>query len=463
MLAKWYDVAHVDDNLRLLNEFLDAPRASYEISLPAISLFSGAGISDIGYEQAGFRFVIQVEIDENRANLCERNFPHSLVLKNDITKCHQEIIQCYQERSNERLHLLSVTPPCQGMSSSNPGRGKITKIEDRDERNQLVLAAIPIICGLLPRIVVVENVSQILKESVTTDRGKSKPIIDIFREELQAEYQIFTGVVQIADYGIPQTRKRAIIVAIHKDEACLRGLKRNSALPWPKAKHSETLTKGLLDWITISQWLEFQEYPQLDAASINTAVSLDDPLHRVPCYEDHPDRYLWVSDIPSRSGKNAYQNLNCRACGFTPVPEKLTRCPQCNEPMRNRPYVIEKDGSFRLIKGFHSSYRRMSPNKPAPTVMTNSSHLGSDYKIHPWENRVMSIRECADIQTIPHFYDWNWAFETGHVYTTRQVIGEALPTWFTYLHGSALRQLLFNRIEKGVLEKRVPKQKKLTN
>jgi DNA (cytosine-5)-methyltransferase 1 len=95
----------------------------------------------------------------------------------------------------------------------------------------------------------------------------------------------------------------------------------------------------------------------------------------------------------------------------------------------------------------------MSPDKPAPTVMTNSSHLGSDYKIHPWENRVLSIRECADLQTIPSFYDWSWAFQTGHVYVTRQVIGEALPSWFTYLHGLVLRQLLSGQVDVALLER----------
>ncbi len=115
--------------------------------------------------------------------------------------------------------------------------------------------------------------------------------------------------------------------------------------------------------------------------------------------------------------------------------------------MTNRPYVREKDGKFRLVKGFNSSYRRMYPHRPAPTVTTASSHVGSDYKIHPWENRVLSVRECADLQTVPHFYNWTWATKTKHTYVIREVIGEALPSWFTYLHGQVLRNLLNGEID----------------
>ena len=88
----------------------------------------------------------------------------------------------------------------------------------------------------------------------------------------------------------------------------------------------------------------------------------------------------------------------------------------------------------------------MPPDRPAPTVTTASSHLGSDYKIHPWENRVLSIRECADLQTVPRFYNWDWALNTQHTYLARQVIGEALPPWFSYLHGSVLQDLLSQRV-----------------
>jgi DNA (cytosine-5)-methyltransferase 1 len=84
----------------------------------------------------------------------------------------------------------------------------------------------------------------------------------------------------------------------------------------------------------------------------------------------------------------------------------------------------------------------MEPDKPAPTVTTNSSHVGSDFKIHPWEHRVLSILEVSDLQTVPRFYDWSNALNEGRTYLIRNVVGEAFPPYFTYLHGMLLRKLL---------------------
>jgi DNA (cytosine-5)-methyltransferase 1 len=257
----------------------------------------------------------------------------------------------------------------------------------------------------------------------------------------------------MADYGIPQVRKRAIIVAIHLDEPCLIELENANSLPWPRTTHAEYPTKGKLPWLTVGEWFDFMQYPTLDACDEQSARFDADPLHFVPSYENEGDRYCWVSDIPPRSGRSAFQNSNCRNCNQLDVPEGEAFCPSCGCPMINRPYVSE-EGNFRLVKGFASSYRRMHPSRPAPTVMTNSSHLGSDYNVHPWENRVLSIRECAELQTIPRFYDWNWALDTRHSYVARQVIGEALPPFFTYLHGKVLLDLLANRVKSSTLAQR---------
>ena len=91
----------------------------------------------------------------------------------------------------------------------------------------------------------------------------------------------------------------------------------------------------------------------------------------------------------------------------------------------------------------------MSPGRPAYTITTNSSHIGSDFKIHPWENRVLSILECADLQTVPRFYDWTRAKENRTLYLIRNLIGEAFPTYFTYLHGQVLAKLLSDSQDDG--------------
>lgn len=430
--------------------FLFAPRKHRKDGLPAISLFSGAGLSDLGYELAGFRFLVHSELEPNRAELCASNFADSTCVLGDLRRTCKEVVSEYRKRIQESPALISVTPPCQGLSSSNPGRGKVADASTSDERNLLLLASLPVIRELQPRVVIVENVPQVLQRMVRVEENEEpSKLAKAFEGDLRPQYRIFSTLTQMANYGVPQDRRRAILVAINVNEPCVGQLEEKGVLPFPRPTHAEVPNDGLLPWVTLEEWLTHMDYPPIDARSSESARCDSDPLHFVPSYEG--DRYLMVADIPPRSGQSAYQSSRCHECNCEDVPEGTVMCPNCGALMRNRPYLREKDGTFRLIKGFKSSYRRMRHDRPAATITTASSHLGSDYKIHPWENRVLSIRECADLQTVPRFYDWQWAIETRHTYVVRQVIGEALPPLFTYLHGQGLCTLLRGEADPGQL------------
>ena len=407
--------------------------------LTAVSLFSGGGLSDLGYELAGFRFVVHVEADERRAEIGADNFPDSKWITANVQDSTDAIVQAYRKGSARRLDLLTATPPCQGMSSSNPSRGKrqTPQAQALEAKNRLMLELIPIAEALKPRVVVAENVRQILTLDVEHEGGRKK-VVDLLREGLP-QYQVFSGVVNVADYGIPQVRKRALVVAIHEDEPGLKYLADDQ--PWPRPGHAEQPLNGAQPWVSVRQWLNVMQYEPLDASCEERAHGKH-PLHYVPAYGG--DRYQQVSGILPYSGRSAYENDTCPSCGQSPVETGLIRCPHCDGVMRNRPYA-EKDGQPYLIKGFHSSYRRMNPDRPAYTITTNSSHVGSDFKIHPWENRVLSILECADLQTVPRFYDWKRAEDNRTRYLVRNLVGEALPPYFTYLHGQYFAALLGNK------------------
>jgi DNA (cytosine-5)-methyltransferase 1 len=84
----------------------------------------------------------------------------------------------------------------------------------------------------------------------------------------------------------------------------------------------------------------------------------------------------------------------------------------------------------------------MHLDRPAATITTASGHIGSDYTIHPTENRLLSIYECALLQTFPKSFAWGDALEKyGHT-NVREMIGEAVPPAFTRLHGEVLRGIL---------------------
>ena len=421
-----------------VRDFILQPRVGNELPWTAVSIFSGAGLSDLGYEMAGFRFAVQVEVDGQRAAIGADNFPFSTWLACDVRESTSAIAEAYKRTTSRRLDLLVATPPCQGMSSSNSSRGKrrTPRAKALEEKNGLLLEVIPIACLLEPRVIVIENVRQVL--TLEVEYGDRIGLaLEILRDSL-TDYKVFPNVVNVADYGVPQGRRRALIVAVHKDEAWLERMIVQGQVPMPAPSHGERSGNGLRPWVSIREWLEGMAYEPLDSHSQESARGTN-PLHFVPAYG--PDRHRQVREIPPYSGLSAYDNDVCPSCGRHEVEVGLIQCPACGGVMRNRPNV-ERDGRPSLIRGFKSSYRRMCPERPAYTITTNSSHIGSDFKIHPWENRVLSILECADIQTVPRFYDWTRASEDRRFYLIRNLIGEAFPTYFTYLHGLALAGLL---------------------
>jgi len=189
----------------------------------AVSLFSGAGLSDLGYQLAGFRFCVQVEIEESRAAIGRRNFPESMWIVGDVRESRDAVVRACRQRGVDRLDLLVATPPCQGMSSSNPSRGKrkTPQAKSHDEKNGLVLAIVPIAKAMRPRLIVTENVRQI-RTHTTGQRGHEVRVLDALAQCLPT-YRFYETTINVADYGVPQTRCRALVVGVHV--ACISSAK----------------------------------------------------------------------------------------------------------------------------------------------------------------------------------------------------------------------------------------------
>ena len=164
------------------------------------------------------------------------------------------------------------------------------------------------------------------------------------------------------------------------------------------------------------------------------------PLHYVPVMK--PEKYWWVKN--TKEGDTAYNNqctnmncgYNCNALHRdvnengrwqsnknTPI-----YCEKCDS-LLPRPAMTDKiTGEKRLIKGFHSAYRRMEWDKPAHTITQNFIFEASDNKIHPEQNRVLSVYEALIIQTIADYcYDFKINGEYIATSLFAQIIGESVP------------------------------------
>lgn len=405
--------------------------------LPAVSLFTNCGAGDLGYAKAGFSFQVLAELQERRLNVAALNHRRAATISGDLRVTWPEVIEAYRARMGQvRPALLSACPPCQGMSSARSGRGLGSDPDagSRDDRNLLVDTVARVALELAPRAVVVENVAAFLTRKVRHPQTSS-PIsaARLLVERLDDDYEAYAMRADLADFGVPQTRRRAFLVLVRRDEPGLSRLCARAIAPFPTATHGPGTPSPHR---TLREALDELDAGPLDSCSMGSAGV---GLHCVPVWDTR--RHTMVASIPEDSGMSAWSNGTCPRCGPVKVRRSTASCRLCRGPLA-RPVVRER-GRWRLIRGFHnSSYRRMHPDKPAATITTATGRSGSDNTLHPSEHRVLSMLECQHLQTFPSDFAWGDHLERyGHT-SLRAMIGEAVPPQFTQLHGRVLASLL---------------------
>jgi DNA (cytosine-5)-methyltransferase 1 len=390
--------------------------------LLSVSLFSCGGIGDLGFRAGGATFVAMNEIEPDRAALAQLNFQEAGHFAEDIHHATEKICLAVEKRiatDGQELFLVSCTAPCQGMSSggmgsllSNIRSGKRPKL---DPRNRLILPALRIIRRTRPLWVVFENVVGMKNTVIEDEKGDLRRILDLIQDTLEPEYVGAPNEVEFADYGIPQRRQRLITVYT-RNETAKKWFMEGIPLV-PPTTHSRTGRNGKLRWVSVSEAL--RGFPSLDSKAPEVANHPTIPFHRVPVLD--PKKYEWIRHTPT--GRSAFDNQcvnhDCRfdgnySHGTRRGIDGINRarrdtplyCERCGY-LLPRPYTVEEGGSLRIMRGYTSAYKRMAPDLPAPTISRNLSFPCSDQKIHPYENRVLSLAEAIRLQTIDR-YPFKW-------------------------------------------------------
>lgn len=165
-------------------------------------MFSNVGIAETYIKNHDIEIVVANELLEKRAEFYKHNHPNTDVICGDITK--KEIFEkVLSQAKDKNCEFLIATPPCQGMSIAG-------KMQENDPRNSLIKYAVKMIKELKPKYIIIENVIGVLKASILVNSEKIK-IVDFLKKELK-EYFINYKILDVADYGTPQTRKRAIFL-----------------------------------------------------------------------------------------------------------------------------------------------------------------------------------------------------------------------------------------------------------
>lgn len=349
--------------------------------IKGLSLFSNVGIGEMYLKKCGIDIVLANEIQKDRADFYKTVYPKCEMILGDIYEKYTEIIE---KAKKYNCKFLMATPPCQGMSVAG-------KRIYSDSRNQLIIPVLNAIKDLNPDYVLIENVPQLLKLRIEYN-NKIDTVENIINSEFGKKYNINKNkIINAQDYGVPQNRKRAIILLSKKNK-------------WEFPKKDNKL-------ITVREAIG--DLPSVEAivdGNINFFKDNDKKIEE--CKKIHK----W--HIPKEHSKRHV--------------EIMMHTPTGHSAFENEYYYPKKiDGT--KVRGYNTTYKRMEWDKPSPTITTANGVLSSQCNVHPGRElkdgtysdaRVLTVYEIMRLFTIND--DWNipeWANEN----FVRKVIGEGIP------------------------------------
>lgn len=381
-------------------------KSSIMSKLTAIDLFAGAGGFSLAAHQSGFDLLAAVEFDQHAANTYQHNLVDRLKAKTNVYATDINLIDIDAFMSelgiqSGELDLLLGGPPCQGFSTH-----RIKGSGEDDPRNKLLLKYFDFVEKLMPKAFLVENVPGLLWK-------RHEQYLNKFLELAENHhYKVITGaplVINARDYGVPQNRRRAFILAVREDVS-------TEHLVWPpKPTHIKPdFDKPLPENVWVSASTVFEQPPK-------------------KVFDKLLPRMQKVLGWNKERAENAIKSLKFGA--------PLDVDDWCNRNMEHKAYMIEKfnhtklmgsrdelDEEFRLkchdngYSGHKDVYGRMFFHTPSNTITTGCHNPSKGRFLHPWENHGITLRHAARLQTFPDDFE----FKGGVMAASRQ-IGNAVP------------------------------------
>jgi DNA (cytosine-5)-methyltransferase 1 len=347
-------------------------------SLTAVDLFSGAGGTTQGLRDAGYEVAVAIECDPDAAETFASNHSDTLLLDRDIRRVQAPALNRKLAKSGRTLELMSACPPCQPFSTLGSG-------DADDPRNRLVSSVLRFARALRPRAVLIENVPGLRRE----------PRFRQLLADLGRDYRVASYVVEAADFGVPQRRRRVIALGVRRD------------LP-------VRLPSDLLGALP----------PDFDASPRTAGQALAEAAH-LTLEEDSVHR----ARVPQSTTL------------------KRIRAAKQGGGRFDLPVDLQLDCHARLgARHATSIYGRIDPAEPAPTMTTRCTTPSCGRFVHPTEDRGLTLREAALLQTFPLTY----SFLGSHGAIERQ-IGNAVPPRLAEALGVIVATLLTSE-EPGSVE-----------
>lgn len=363
-------------NKKCINTFIDkekfvinpSDKIRSEDTIPeivALSFFSGGMGLDIGMKNAGIHPLLACEINkEARATIVENN--HEIGLLGDISTLSEEAIRKFANiPMNRKIDVVFGGPPCQAFSTAGNRKGF------EDARGDVFNNYLELIGKLNPTYAIIENVRGLQSTKAILKEISSEPVkggvLHFVTKKLESYgYSVSFELYNSANFGAPQKRERFVIIA----------KKGTEKVPYLNPTHSEHGEYNLPRWRTLFDAIG-------DIQDINMEY-VEIPQKRIDWYKKIPEGGNWKS---------------------------LTE-PEQKEAMGKK---------FYMGGGKTGFFRRLSYDKPSPTLVTNPIMPATDL-IHPTELRPLSVQEYARIQGFPD--DW---IIKGSILEQYKQLGNAVP------------------------------------
>ena len=343
-----------------------------------LSLFCNVGIAETLLDPTKFKTVVSSELVEKRAKFYNHFFPDVVQVVGDIS--NEDIKKKIIEASKEAgVDFVMAAPPCQGFSMAGQRRKD-------DPRNLLTFDAMEIIKALKPKYIFIENVPQFFTDKIIY-KNKEVLIPEVIADDFADDYIFQKAILDTQDFGVPQHRRRGIILMSRKDVPVWN---------FP-AKHKKVIT--VRDAIG-----HLPSLHPIVRGVVGEEAETGLKHHKRPTHEL---RHITIMEH-TPSGQSAHKN--------------------------DYHYPRRIDGI--RVRGYSSTYKRISWDKPAPTILMASGTMTSQNNVHPGrklENgkysdpRVLTLREIFILFTLPPDWDFpKWASDN----FVRQVVGEGIPPLF---------------------------------
>jgi DNA (cytosine-5)-methyltransferase 1 len=423
-----------------------------------IDLFSGAGGFSCGFEKAGFTAIAGIDKEESVLQTFGRNHENAEAISHDIS---EEVIE-YD------VDLVIGSPPCQGFSVAQGGNRDVD-----DERNNLVFDYINWINEIQPKVFVMENVAGI--------RSISEEFLDVVEDKFnKAGYEIVDGVLNSAEFGVPQKRERYFVLGVRND------IEGKAKLPSPTHETSDQIQTKLngeqmetlntvgdaftglpktsedgkveVNRSDIKQENGYFEFV-IDSDNTENHVAKEPRDKEIDIVDNIPegkvyrssrfgDQYLGAWEVHSskfnEEEKKALRFISKNRTrkeykatdkkypdyipsGSVPVEKKILEGLHDNDWLRKKTDHGGHESTYDINtkSGVRPKYKRLSRDGISGTLTT--ADFKPREKLHPTEDRGLSLREGARIQSFPDSFIFEGSFSD-----ISTQIGNAVPPLLSY-------------------------------